>query len=705
MKSCHLCSFSHKYQSHVDEHGLLKHFACFKCDGKSVSKSALLRHLRDVHNKEAVVCNICSKEFLFPRFLKNHMAMHETSKYECDKCDFTTHRESCLKKHDKIHRNISKKYQCSKCDFKTCRREYLNKHEQAIHEKKPLGEIQCSQCEFKTLTQQSFESHMLVHENVDDNPKMKCTKCDFSTQSMHLLKQHGKIHEKTEANCVCEICGTKFIRKEYYMTHMKIVHNSTKSFKCNVCDFASKYAQDIKAHILYKHSHNPRPIICELCGKGFISKIRLKHHTDNVHLKLKRFTCPHCDYTCTLRSYLTQHIAHHASNDTKLKCEFCAFVTPHEKTLDAHVRHSHIEADKTQPCPLCDFVARSGYEYKMHMGSNHKGKIKCEFCDYETKEKKCMKEHRENCGPNVKHATCFWCPFKSLKQHVGIHMNKVHGKNTKCSNCEYTSKNSYQMRIHEKKCLEITEFQKKCEFCDYTTYVTVYLKKHMKECGLDVQMYHCAKCEFKCSSERHLNSSHVSKVHGKYTKCAFCVYETTNFSKLRKHEQNCNGDKPIYTCEKCSTQMNFWHFRRHHRNCTGQEITTVQPKTREVLEHNGRKPGKWIVKLIKLPISFAQINRIVQKYKFGGHFYFNQRDKSSFCNEIQPGEFHKPLDSTIFDMLNRLVSVQSKLRKTNKIALIALQTWSLPLEIRLDVDFFHRFDNVCGFVLLRILQS
>ena len=128
---------------------------------------------------------------------------------------------------------------------------------------------------------------------------------------------------------------------------------------------------------------------------------------------------------------------------------------------------------------------------------------------------------------------CYKCSnFKtSTVQSLAIHLNKVHGKNTKCDRCEYTTNVVSYMRKHEHRCYDVEEYRVKCEFCDFTAYTKEVVKNHMKSCKANSKMYQCTKCEFKASSDKNV-TLHISKEHGQYTKCSFCVYESKNFQDL-----------------------------------------------------------------------------------------------------------------------------------------------------------------------------
>ena len=241
------------------------------------------------------------------------------------------------------------------------------------------------------------------------------------------------------------------------------------------------------------------------------------------------------------------------------------------------------------------------------------------FCDFQTHERKCMGEHRQRCGPNVQLFQCYKCDaFKtSTKLALASHLNKIHGKNTKCDKCEFSTKQIHYMRKHEKRCYNFDPH--KCDFCDYSSFEVKNVKNHMKACKANSKMYKCTICDFKASSNIAV-TAHITKQHGQYTKCKNCVYQTSDFGMMRQHEKKCRGDEVIYSCEKCDLQMNFWHYRRHHKTCAAGKITKVTKrftcrtcnavfqsalflKAHQNLKHEDNDgQGNWIVKLSKLNI-------------------------------------------------------------------------------------------------------
>ena len=142
------------------------------------------------------------------------------------------------------------------------------------------------------------------------------------------------------------------------------------------------------------HTDNSKKFPCEICDKRFDGKAKLKGHIDSVHLKLKRFKCDQCDYECAEKGNLRKHMQKHALENDKFTCEFCSLATTNKRTLDGHIENSHKNGaegtNNWKNCVLCEFVAKSGYEYKQHIARNHRGQLTCDFCDYVTHGRKCL---------------------------------------------------------------------------------------------------------------------------------------------------------------------------------------------------------------------------------------------------------------------------------------------------------------------------
>ena len=103
------------------------------------------------------------------------------------------------------------------------------------------------------------------------------------------------------------------------------ISNQHEKKPCSYC--GEMFGENRMArHILSKHSSNAdRPYKCNFCAKGFISKNRLKEHT-NIHTGEKPFMCNFCGATfanpgnCRMHER-TVHLGHNRSNSNKANVE------------------------------------------------------------------------------------------------------------------------------------------------------------------------------------------------------------------------------------------------------------------------------------------------------------------------------------------------------------------------------------------------
>ena len=59
--------------------------------------------------------------------------------------------------------------------------------------------------------------------------------------------------------------------------HKRRVHNTEKSFKCSVCDYAAKILCDLQNHKMRMHSTD-RSYKCDVCEEGFTTATRRNNH-------------------------------------------------------------------------------------------------------------------------------------------------------------------------------------------------------------------------------------------------------------------------------------------------------------------------------------------------------------------------------------------------------------------------------------------
>ena len=137
---------------------------------------------------------------------------------------------------------------------------------------------------------------------------------------------------------------------------VKIVHEGTKPFKCNICPSAFPQKGDLTRHIIAVHEKKKtskssnetiagKKYICEICERVFNDNRNRKTHIRSVHEGKKPYSCSICKKAYKQNAHLKRHISSFHDKEKAFNCKLCSAsysrkydLTHHEKKC-AEINH------------------------------------------------------------------------------------------------------------------------------------------------------------------------------------------------------------------------------------------------------------------------------------------------------------------------------------------------------------------------------
>ena len=157
---------------------------------------------------------------------------------------------------------------------------------------------------------------LATHHKVDHGEDLhKCPECPKIWKTKPQLQNHMR---DTHVKKLCEYCGIMISVKRLHR-HIQQAHVNPEErrFRCDICGKGFTERIRLKDHI---NTHTgDRPYLCNYCGKGFANQANQVAHIRQVHLGKKRNT-----------------------NTGEHLCTFCGKVFANLRNQQAHVRQVHL---------------------------------------------------------------------------------------------------------------------------------------------------------------------------------------------------------------------------------------------------------------------------------------------------------------------------------------------------------------------------
>ena len=280
----------------------------------------------------------------------------------CKLCSKSFSQWSTLQRHNKIDHEKRLTTRCTLCKISFPTPELQYAHKMKFHKKKQSKDITCKFCAKFFASASVHDKHV---KSVHNGVVTKCKICDktFSFRE-NMLRHMRQVHTDIRP-FQCTFCDMFFGDSGNLKRHIRTRHFNIR-IPCHICDRPCWDKGDLKRHIFEKHSD---PIVCQKCGKDFLSIAGLTIHQNKYHAETPiEYPCSECSYTFLTPQDRSTHNTKVHSDEVEpvFRCRFCheKFKTKIEK-IEHTAIHNRSEA-YTYACQFCGKMKSTDIRRKMH---------------------------------------------------------------------------------------------------------------------------------------------------------------------------------------------------------------------------------------------------------------------------------------------------------------------------------------------------
>lgn len=349
----------------------------------------------------------------------------------------------------------------------------------------------CDMCDL-SFEPEALKEHIESEHGNPNNPeikleakeeiKNKTTEQDNQNQNVPNDEQTENSKEKPHR---CNLCGTKFVKKQSLIPHMLQQHKIDvrqrtrkfkeidKTFECHFCGHRTCSKGGMRRHIVASHLKVTTTFHCIKCNKDIELSHKSGHWASCTQGKKPKFQCCQCQKLVTDEATLRQHFDDNhtpfslrviKSKKRRWVCSYCNQVFIYKKSLELHY------ADNT-------------YREK---ANNLLNPIVCETCGKSFINSFLYKKHNSYYHATVDMPESFICDAKG---------------------CGKGFNNKEMLRLHIRYHKE-PKYQ--CNFCDAAFYYPGQLDSHVKSFHSNGQPLTCPTCG-ETFLQRAVYSEHINE--------------------------------------------------------------------------------------------------------------------------------------------------------------------------------------------------
>lgn len=270
----------------------------------------------------------------------------------------------------------------------------------------------------------------------------------------------------------------------------------------NHCCSSQRQASALKRRQHVAHSSGAKSYCCERCRKTFSNPGNLRQHRRSnscirYHCTSELFSCPHCQFSFTLKNFLLKHIKRHHPVEYLASCESA---DPTEHLQD--------QEQQQYQCPHCSLRCSSAKDFKSHS------------CFQQVK----VLYLCTDCGKG-------FANHYGLKQHQRVHTGE---KPYTCPHCAKTFSYTGQLTVHLR--THTGEKPYLCTHCGDSFRQSGDLKRHERK-HTGVRPHSCPECRRSFSRPQSLRAHQLLHQGQKMFKCVQCGKSFSRSYHLRRHQQ------------------------------------------------------------------------------------------------------------------------------------------------------------------------